>query len=338
VRYVFANTTLVKYFFSLDLAPYIHELILLNECVILPGFGGFETEYQAAHYDNTHKRMLPPTKKVLFRPDFLTGSGVFELHLQKHLKIDEKEAIQYIDTYVDNLKNQLEVNREALIEGVGLFTKGLGNNISFTAFEEENYLVDSFGLEALPFESKIAEEKTEPKKELKIRPRSNTLLFLVVGIIIISILLAITITISARFDVYLFDMGKSKVENELIIIGGSNSSDSTYQQINKTLDQSTDLKSALFYTESNSVNEESTEKQNQYYLVAGSFKAHINAELTFKQLVGEGYSPEIIEYQSYHRVTIGNFNIKQEALRELQRLRRQLDRSVWLLTVSSNPS
>ena len=136
----------------MDLAPFIRELILLNECVILPDFGGFETQYAAAQYDNIHKRMLPPTKKVHFKSDFIKGGGVLEDHLCANLNINKEQAVLLIDNYVQELNERIDENREAIVAGVGLFTKGLGNSLDFTAFEDENYLVESFGLDALPFE------------------------------------------------------------------------------------------------------------------------------------------------------------------------------------------
>jgi hypothetical protein len=34
-----------------DLAPYIRELILNHECIVLPDFGGFETTYSPEQYN-----------------------------------------------------------------------------------------------------------------------------------------------------------------------------------------------------------------------------------------------------------------------------------------------
>ena len=316
----------------MDLAPYIRELILLNECVILPEFGGFETQYAAAQYDKLNKRMLPPTKQVHFRDDFLKGGGTLEDHLCQHLNVQSDQATLYIEDYVLDLKTRINNNREAIISGVGLFTKGLGNSLSFTPFEEENYLAESFGLEALPIEEKEIELIPEQKREFKIRPRSNTLMFVIVGAIVISVLLVLTVFISSKFDLYLFNIGDQETQSDLIIIGNNSDSDSTYQSINNTLKESTYLKSALHYSEEENVN--SDQDFQIYYLVAGSFKALKNAEITRNELVQDGYVPEIIENKGYYRVSIGTFYNKQEALRELQRLRRQLDRSVWLLTAN----
>jgi hypothetical protein len=307
---------------------------MLNECIILPGFGGFETHYLPAQYDNRHKRMLPPTKKVHFRADYLKGGEALEDHLCKHLHIKHEQAKLLIDEYVTVLNQRLAENREAIIGGVGLFTLGLGDNLSFTAFEEENYLAESFGLEAFPFsQPEKAAPKVYPQKELKIRSRSNTLYFVVLGIVVISVLMAITVFISSKFDLYLFNIGDSSAQNDLIIIGNITDVDTSKKLIDSTIEESTNLKKALYYSESLAEKPESVSKI--YYLVAGSFKTYKNAEVLEKKMIDEGYLPQIIDNNGYYRVSIANFSNKKQALKELQRLRRQLDRSVWLLTVSN---
>ena len=314
----------------MDLAPYIRELVLLNECVILPGFGGFETTYSAARYDNFKRQMLPPTKEVQFRQDYTTGGEVLVSHLCERLHINEEQAKVLVEEYIKDVQGSLEQTNEAIITGVGLFTKGLGGMLSFSAFEEENYLADSFGLDALPFEQVAGEEQNNPVlPEPEIRPRSNTLQFVIVGFGLISLLLTLTVFISSRFDLYLFNIGDSDVSNDLLIIG-NNTNDTTYKQIDNTITESTDLKSALYYSEQNS-DGDTQEQEIMYYLVAGSFKTLKNAESTRNALVNEGYMPSIIENQGFYRVTIGSYTNKQAALKELQRLRRQLDRSIWLL-------
>ena len=318
----------------MDLAPYIRELVLLNECVILPDFGGFETEYAAAKYDSQQKRMLPPTKKVQFRSDFTKGGDVLCEHVCKRLGIKETEARQLIRNYVVELNRRMEHDREAIIEGVGLFTKGLGNSLNFSPFDDENYLVESFGLDALEYSHHgNAEELKKKKAEFKLRPRHNTLIMVLVGLSVIAVLLALTIFLSSRFNLYLFNMGDEYASDEMLILGNESKNDTLQLRIDNELVSSTDIKKALYYSEPS--NEILPQHQANFYLIAGSFKSSRNAESLEKELTRNGFVPLIIENGGYYRVTIGSFSNKNEALQELKRLRRQLNRSVWLLSLNS---
>ena len=316
----------------MDLAPYIRELVLLNECVILPEFGGFETEYAPAKYDNHLKRMLPPTKKVRFRADFTKGGDVLRDHLCKRLRISESEAQKVIKDYVTELTNRIELQREVIIEGVGLFTKGLGSTLNFSAFEDENYLVESYGLDSLEYSHHgLAPDQEKQVAELKIRPRNNTLILVLVGLGVIFLLLSITIFISSRFDLYLFNLGDIRASDEILVLGNQDVSDTIKAKIDNQLIQSTDIRTALQYSEQPI--EKLALEQSIYYLIAGSFKSLRNAESLEKELARDGFEPIVIQNGGYYRVTIGNFSDKSDALLELKRLRRQLNRSVWLLSV-----
>ncbi len=314
----------------MDLAPFIRELILLNECVILPGFGGFETSYQPAHYDTLRKCMLPPTKKLRFRPDYVKGGETLEQHLVTRLRISQEESKKLIETYVEGLTKLIDSQREAIISGVGLFTKGLGNGLNFTAFEEENYLAESFGLEAFNLEKPLTKPTPPVAKKLILQPRRNTLTLVILGVVVICVLMAFTAILSARFDLYLFNFGDKKADSDLIILGPKAEVDTSLLRINQQINESTSIKNALLYSETQS---EEVKSEQKYYLVAGSFKTEKNAEAIERDLLKEGYLPEVFFYQNYYRVSIAKYTDKHQALTELQRLRRQVNRTVWLLVV-----
>ncbi len=318
-----------------DIAPYIKELILLNECVILPDFGGFETRYASAQYNKQSQSMMPPTKQVFFREDFKTGGEVLTDHLCKRLSIEEVEARELITNYVVQLKQQLEDRNEAVVDGVGRFTKGVGYGIFFTSFDEENYLVDSFGLDAFQIDQpQILSVPQHEKKVLKIKPRQNTLLLVVVGILVVIVLMGITMFLTSKFDIYLFNFSKGDDSDELIVLGATLTMDSLQRKIDNRIDDGTNVKSALFYSEEGTKEEEElNESISYYYLIAGSFKTERNAEMLEKELIDNGFQTKVIENGGYYRVTIGHFADKQEALMELKRMRRQINRSIWLLFV-----
>lgn len=320
----------------MNLAPYIKELVTLNECIILPDFGGFETHYSPARYDASSQQMLPPDKIVTFKPEYKLGGEILIDHLIRILNKDREEARQLVHSYVAEIKNGLSNYQYFLIEEVGEFSIDSIGKLVFIPIKEENYLADSFGLEPLEIdEISVEESPVETKfRELKIRPRNNTFTFVIVGIIVVSVLLALTVFISSKFDLYLFNIGIQEETNDMIILGGTPKGDSTYMQLEQTIDEITDVKNALSYTEQKVVQPSAPLKF--YILVAGSFKGFNNARELQKKLINDGFSAEIVEATGYYRVSIGRFYEKPEALSELNRIRSQINRSVWLLTVTES--
>ena len=50
----------------IELERHIEILLLTNDCVIIPNFGGFMAHYRAAHFDERDNSFLPPTRTVGF--------------------------------------------------------------------------------------------------------------------------------------------------------------------------------------------------------------------------------------------------------------------------------
>jgi hypothetical protein len=318
----------------LDLAPIIRELILHNECIILPGLGGFETEYLPAQYLSERGIIMPPSKKISLRSDYLTGGEILKKHLIEKLFISDENASKIISDYVLEIKSTISAKKTYEIKDVGTLSSDITGNIIFTPAKEENYLADSFGLEPLPFKAKTR-RITKPEEKiplLKIRERRNTLTFIIVGIIVISILLAATIIISAQYDLYLFNIGNRHTTNDMLIIGGSMNLDSVSAKIDSKIDESTSIKKALSYSGQKQSPVKNNQTTERHYLIAGSFDNIKNASDLEKRLTASGFKPEVVQVEGMYRVCVGIFTDKPAALEELQRIRRQMSHPVWLLS------
>jgi len=57
-----------------EINQYIKELLLLNDCVIIPQFGGFVANYKPATIENN--KFFPPTKEVAFNNKLTSNDGL----------------------------------------------------------------------------------------------------------------------------------------------------------------------------------------------------------------------------------------------------------------------
>lgn len=322
----------------MDLAPIIRELIMHNECIILPGLGGFETEYIPARFVSEKGIMMPPTKKIIFRPNYVKGGEILKNYLEKKLIISSENADKLIAGYVTEIKSKLDNKQTVEIKGVGTLSPDFTGSPKFLAVKEENYLAESFGLDPLPFKErkqKIAKPEVKPET-FKIRQRSNTLSFIVIGIIVISILLAITIILTSRYNLFLFNIGDKKAASEMIIIGGGQANDSIDTKIDNKINESTSLKNALSYTTSPKNVNNNQSLSEKHYIIAGSFGDKTNAETLEKIINKQGFKTEVLLIDNMYRVCLGTFTDKPTALEELHRIRRNMPRSLWLLSLKEN--
>ena len=60
----------------IELAQHIEVLLLENDCVIVPGFGGFIAHYAPAMRVAEENLFLPPTRTIGFNPQLTLNDGV----------------------------------------------------------------------------------------------------------------------------------------------------------------------------------------------------------------------------------------------------------------------
>jgi nucleoid DNA-binding protein len=328
----------------LDISIYIRDLILLNECVILRGVGGFETSYKNASFKKNKKSILPPSKHIHFRPDMIVDNGVLEDYIRKTAGITKEEAARLIDGFVKDFYKQLKTKGSVILKGIGEFSFDIYNKLQFQELGDVNYLADSFGLDTLEIlpATTILEEHAE-KKLTPVIPQKRKLTgwYVAIGILILVISVTLVILIAQSADIHIFNLADNKQDQEKqdIVVFGPQlpaKTDSLTLAIDETISKKTTPKNALAIQNENPVskpvmNVVTTNTNAGFLLIAGSFKNSRNAEVMKNELLSEGFKPEVLYTGgNYYRVVIGKFNDRQEAVDELRRIRKQINQSVWL--------
>jgi nucleoid DNA-binding protein len=338
----------------LDIAKYIKELILLNECIILPDLGGFVSKYCSANIDSDKNILSPPSKIIEFRDDLVKDNGLLINHIAKEKKIPVNNARKLVEEFVKEINIRLDKGEKVVLKDVGSFVKDIKRRkIVFDTFRDENYLVDSYGLTSLElFDIEKPENKDDLNfqiPQIKTIRRKRTGLWIAAGIavLVILLILLIPVTDSEDFQNYKFiHVGKpdsiTQKSEEKIIFGQRKRivQDSVTGEIEDIIDKTSRKEIALMYKEpevnksSNYQTEELISQPGKYYLVAGSFKRLENAHNLRAELTTSGYDPQIIQTRNgYFRVILYSFQDRNIAIRELEKVRKGLNRSVWILSI-----
>ena len=88
----------------IELAQHIEVLLLENDCVIVPGFGGFIAHYAPAMRVAEENLFLPPTRTIGFNPQLTLNDGVlvqsymavYDTNFSDATKMVEKEVAELI--------------------------------------------------------------------------------------------------------------------------------------------------------------------------------------------------------------------------------------------------
>ena len=144
----------------MKLTNYIHELLLSNETLIIPGLGAFISTYKPAEISGNE--IKPPSKEISFTGLFKNNDGVLVTAIARRAKISQPNALKRIERERENILYQLDKGEKVTFENVGVLFYNEKNEIQFTPFSEDNLLLDSFGLETITLEDKI-EKTIEPE-------------------------------------------------------------------------------------------------------------------------------------------------------------------------------
>jgi hypothetical protein len=91
----------------IELTKHIEILLLENDCVIVPGLGGFIAHHQPARYEEDEGVFLPPTRTVGFNPQLTMNDGLLTQAYMQTYHTDFPDASRKIAQKVNELKEIL---------------------------------------------------------------------------------------------------------------------------------------------------------------------------------------------------------------------------------------
>ena len=136
----------------------IQDLLHDHDCVIIPDFGGLIAQYASAKIHPVKHTFTPPSKKIAFNEKLKQSDGLLISSLARHLRIPNPEAQKMVAEFVGNLQQDLSVNKQSELQGIGIFRYNAEQKLEFEYLETENYLSHSFGLPELVSRPIIPEE------------------------------------------------------------------------------------------------------------------------------------------------------------------------------------
>lgn len=140
----------------IELAKHIEVLLLENDCVIVPGFGGFIAHNRPAMYKEEDNEFYPPTRTIGFNPQLVMNDGLLAQSYMKTYSTDFPDATRKIEETVIQLKEQLYENGQFELNGVGTLYYNIKGRYEFEPLKDAFFTPNLYGLErfSLPLLSK----------------------------------------------------------------------------------------------------------------------------------------------------------------------------------------
>jgi hypothetical protein len=128
------------------LSRHIEKLLLEQDCVILPAFGGFVAHENKAIIQAERRLVAPPTRSIGFNPLLQMNDGLLTQSYMTTLHIGYAQALQRLEYDIRKLKALLYDNGKAILPGVGELTCALDGTVSFRPENEHAASPDYYGL------------------------------------------------------------------------------------------------------------------------------------------------------------------------------------------------
>lgn len=171
----------------IELERHIEILLLDNDCVIVPGLGGFMAHHVEARYEEDEQAFLPPLRTLGFNPQLKINDSLLAQSYIEAYDISYPEALQRIEDEVNELTQILQNEGRYELNNIGIIELNEDGNYVFTPCEAGILTPSLYGLNSFEMslikgvaqpeveetpETKVVEMKPDPKPE----PEVNSVL------------------------------------------------------------------------------------------------------------------------------------------------------------------
>lgn len=129
-----------------ELSHNIVSLLAENDCVILPGIGGFIASYKCASYVASNEEFVSPSRKVGFNRSLTMNDGlIVQAYMQSH-GVNYPEASKLLDRDLAVLQQKLNDNGSVKIDGLGMLVRHANGAYSFEMSAAQTITPELYGL------------------------------------------------------------------------------------------------------------------------------------------------------------------------------------------------
>ncbi|MGV3697662.1 HU domain-containing protein [Flavobacterium sp.] len=311
----------------MKIEQYISQLLYRHQCVTVPGFGAFLTEFQSAKLDESSNSFYPPKKMISFNPFIKNNDGLLANHLAEAEKVSYEVAVNAIQNEVSHWKTKIQEFGNFSIKNIGDFSLNPERNIVFVPVDQINYLKESFGLSSFVSPSVKREVLREVYKEeiqeledqapiifTPERKKNYSLLKYAAAFLICA---GIAGTLGYKFY-------EQKIAEETLLV---------QTNVQKRVNQK--IQEATFYIANPlpSVTLTVPAEKMPYHVVAGAFRIERNAEEHYQRLLKLGFKAERLAPNRHglFPVLYGSYPSYAQAQQAMKDIHKLENKDAWLL-------
>ena len=342
----------------IELAQHIETLLLENDCVIVPGFGGFVAHYSPATRIKEENIFLPPTRTIGFNPQLKLNDGVLVQSYMSAYDTSFADASRIVEKEVNEFIGLLHEEGKAHLDNIGEIHYNIYGNYEFVPYDYKITTPSLYGLDSFEMhELSVLQQKEKvwipahPEKEKKTFEISINRAYLRNAAAMIA---AIVLFFAFSTPVENTDVQKNnyaqllpselfeQIEKQSVVVTPVYVKSDAMQQVKKlsatastsssTKTSSTKKNTADKTSKPIAVREVKVAKHPYHIIVAGGISLK-DAEAIATQLKSKGFAnAKALNMDGKVRVSISSFDNRNEATKQLLELRKnETYKNAWLL-------
>jgi nucleoid DNA-binding protein len=345
---------------------HIKELLFEQDCVVIPEFGGFVTNFDCAKINETNRFITPPQKWLAFNALLKNDDGLLSNYIAKEENITREQANLHIKSFVESTKKCLQFDNAYSIVGLGTFSQNEENKIQFQPKASTNFYGESFGLENLYLKNTIipqnelqviqnplvisnttilqvfASDDREPMAEVFVgedeyvgyrRNRFSKVLPVVYGLLGVAFLLSsILFYDNTKFSLGALNPFKSQTNVQAIVQPVITKIAPIAEKVEEKI---VELPIAKPIEKAFSAEKETiTESNKRFFIITGSFGSEQNAKKLVKSLKNKGFEEAELIYPKRNekliKVAAGGFKSETEADQQAVKVANTMNQATWI--------
>lgn len=148
----------------IELAKHIEVLLLENDCVIVPGLGGFIAHRRQAVISAQTGEFQPPLRTIGFNPQLVMNDGLLVQSYMQAYNTDFPDATRRIEKVVTEMKDQLYQQGQVALNHVGTIYYNMNGGYAFEPSSPSFFTPGLYGLESFTLPLLKALPADEPKE------------------------------------------------------------------------------------------------------------------------------------------------------------------------------
>lgn len=282
---------------------HIFNLLFEQDCVVVPNFGGFITNYKKATLEEG--KISPTSRWVAFNGLLNTDDGLLTNYIAKVENVSREEASKHLKSFVDGIKANLDEKQVVTFNKIGSFSSNQEDKVVFFPDNGLNFYAECFGLPSIlapklrsqPVSLPVVHAEVKPALPTSMQPlvttdrqpvvpsypRKKIKLLPAVATLLVAVLIGVW---SLRSK----SVNRTNLGSVLPFTTQDSEKNNVQAEVSKPTEEapSESLPQAVEEKTSNDT------KIGQYFVIVGSFGNRENAEKYLMAIKEEGFSQALI--------------------------------------------